>query len=131
MNLRAFMIFVTILGVGYGLAFLLIPELLINFYGVGMNATPAVVLGFRFFGTALLTVGLIFWFAKDSRDWSALRSLLIGHGVGDIAGILVSIWATATGIMNAVGWSAVLIYLVLLAGCAYFLQLGEQQTAPT
>lgn len=131
MNLRAFMIFVTILAVGYGLAFLLIPEFLINFYGVGASTMPAVVLGFRFFGATLLAVGLIFWLAKDSHDRSALRALLIGHAVGDIAGILVSVWATAAGIMNALGWSVVLIYVILLAGCAYFLQLGQQRTALT
>jgi hypothetical protein len=131
MNLRAFMILVTILSVGYGVAFLLIPEFLINFYGVATSATPAVVLGFRFFGATLLAVGLIFWFAKESHDWSALRALLIGDAVGDIAGVLVSIWGTATGIMNAFGWSVVLIYALLLAGCGYFLQLGQQRTALT
>jgi uncharacterized membrane protein YfcA len=131
MNLRAFMILLTVLGVGYGAAFLLIPELLINFYGVATAATPAMVLGFRFFGATLLAVGLIFWFAKEVHDWSALRALLIGHTVGDIAGILVSIWGTATGIMNALGWSVVLIYALLLAGCVYFLQLGQQRTALT
>jgi hypothetical protein len=58
-------------------------------------------------------------------------SLLTGHAIGDVAGIIVSIWGTTSDIMNALGWSVVLIYVILLAGCVYFLQLGSRQLATT
>jgi hypothetical protein len=58
-----------------------------------------------------------------------VRALLTGHAIGDVAGIIVSIWGTASGIMNGFGWSVVLIYVILFAGCAYFLQLGTRQVA--
>ncbi len=129
MNLKAFMIFAAILGVGYGIGFLLVPSFLISFYGP--TPDPSAIVGFRYFGVALLALGCIFWLARESRNWATLRGLLLGHAIGDVAGILVSIWGTTTGIMNAFGWSVVLIYAILLAGCAYFIQLGSGQMVAT
>jgi len=129
MNIKAFMIFVAIIATAYGLGFLLVPGHLVRLYGVATG--PAVILGYRFFGVALLAIGLIFWFAKESLDWTALRALLLGGAVSDAAGIVVAIWGSSTGIMNALGWSVVLIYVVLLAGSIYFLQLGSRQPAMT
>jgi hypothetical protein len=37
-----------------------------------------------------------------------------------VIGLIVSLMGTLSGVVNAVGWSAVLIYLVLAAGYAYF-----------
>jgi uncharacterized membrane protein YfcA len=129
MNLKAFMIFAAVLGVAYGVGFLLIPNQLISFYGP--TPTPSAIVGFRYFGVTLLAIGSIFWLARESHDAATVRALLTGHAIGDVAGIIVSIWGTASGIMNAFGWSAVLIYVILFAGCAYFLQLGARQVAAT
>lgn len=129
MNVKAFMIFAAILAVAYGVGFLLIPSYLISFYGPTPN--PSAIIGFRYFGVVLLAIGCIFWLARESHDWATLRALLTGHAIGDVAGIIVSIWGTTTGIMNAFGWSVVLIYVILFAGCAYFLQRGSRQLVTT
>ena len=73
------------------------------------------------FGAALLTFGLILFLLRDSREWTALRGLLIGASVGNIAGIIVSAWATVAGVMNGAGWLFVATYGVLLLGYAYSL----------
>jgi hypothetical protein len=58
MNLRVFMILVTILGVVYGVGFLLVPDFLVSLYGASPD--PAAIMGFRYFGATLVTVGLNF-----------------------------------------------------------------------
>jgi uncharacterized membrane protein YfcA len=80
-------------------------------------------LAYRFFGVALLGVGIIFWLARDCVDPTAVRALLMGGAISDVAGVAVSIWGSARGIMNTLGWTVVLIYVVLLAGSIYFLSL--------
>ncbi len=120
MNLRAFLILTAVLAIAYALGFLIVPKFVTGVYGV--SGEPAVILGYRFFGAALLAIGLIFWLAKDCEDRTAIRALLVGAAGSNAAGTAVSIWGSATGIMNALGWTVVLIYVVLLAGSIYFLQ---------
>ena len=77
----------------------------------------------------LLTFGLILWFLRDSREWTALRGLLIGASVGNIAGLVVSAWATINGVMNGAGWLFVVTYGVLLLGYAYSLWALSQKAS--
>jgi hypothetical protein len=120
MNVKGFFIFVAVLAVAYAIGFLLIPTTLTKFYGDAGG--PPVNLAYRFFGVALLGVGLIFWFAKDCEDPTAIHALLMGGAISDVAGVAVSIWGSARGIMNTLGWTVVLIYVVLLTGSIYFLR---------
>jgi hypothetical protein len=120
MTVRTSFILTAIVAIISALGFLIAPGHLARIYGV--QTTPAVQLGYRYFGVALLSLGLIFWLAKDSQDMGAMMALLMGAAVGDAAGVFVSIWGATAGIMNRLGWSVVLIYTVLLAGCVYFLR---------
>jgi len=94
------------------------------FYGDATPNAPS-ILSLRFYGASLLSVGLVVWFVRETSDWTALRGLLLGLSIGNVVGVAVSIWGTVTGIMNAMGWSVVLIYLVLLAGFVYYLSAGR------
>jgi len=58
---------------------------------------------------------------RESREWVAIRGLLIGASVGNIAGLIVSARATLAGVMNGAGWLFVLTYGLLLLGYAYSL----------
>ena len=103
----------------FGLVFLLVPEFSVQQYGV--PADPYVLVEVRYFGSMLLTYGLIFWCARGTRDDLTLRSLLLGAVVGNFFGLVISAWAALTGLQNAMAWSSVGIYALLLLGAAYFL----------
>jgi hypothetical protein len=116
-------------GCGYGIGLLLVPSYLISFYGP--TPDPSAIIGFRYFGVTVLAGECIFWLAKESHEAVTIRALIKGYAIGDVAGVIVSIWGTASGIMNALGGSVALIYVILFAGCAYFLQTGSRQVATT
>jgi hypothetical protein len=124
MKVKLFLAIAAVIAVLYGIAFLLIPGGALAFYG---NATPNApsILSVRFYGASLLSLGFVVWFVRETSDWTALRGLLLGLSIGNVVGVVVSIWGTVTGIMNAMGWSVVLIYLVLLAGFVYYLSAGR------
>ena len=107
----------------FALGFLFIPRVISRLYGVTSGWDTLLV--FRYFGVALLGVGLIFWFAKDIKDADARNAILSGAGIANQVGLLVSLYGTTSGIMNALGWLVVLIYAFLIAGCIYF--HGDQQ----
>lgn len=102
-----------------GLLYTLASDLALPTYN--LTSTPAAVLGFRLFGAALLTFGLILWFLRELREWIAIRGLLIGASVGNIVGLIVSAQATISGVMNGSGWLFVATYGILLLCYVYSL----------
>ena len=68
---------------------------------------------------------MILWFAKDFRDWEAVRGVLIGSVVADAVGLLINLWGTFQGLTNAMAWTSSLVYVLLLAGSLYFLSKGQ------
>ena len=81
-------------------------------------AEPRAVLYLRFCGAAVLAWGLIVWFARNFRDWQTVRSILIGSIVGLVANIIITIWATLGGWLNANAWGSVVVLVLLLIGAA-------------
>jgi len=103
----------------FGLGFVLVPGLMFSIYGI--TSAPASFLGFRLFGSALIAIGVLTWFLKDSANWEALLALLLSVAIGNVVGLLLVFFATINGTLSAMGWTAVLVYLLLLTGEGYFL----------
>ena len=117
MTTKIYLTIGAILALVFGVSFLAAPALVMKIYGIA--DAPGLMVAYRYFGVALVTAGLIIWPLRGCRDPAILRPVLAGHAVGDVAGVLVSTWAAASGALNALGWGNVLIYLGLLGGAAY------------
>ncbi len=100
----------------YGVGLVLLPATLLSMYGV--TPGPAVNLASQLFGVELLHVGLICWFARNVSDGPAQRALIIASLIGQVIGVIIALMGTLSGVFNAVGWSAVAIYLLLGLGYA-------------
>jgi hypothetical protein len=124
MNAKLYLTIFAIIAVLYGIAFELIPESVAALYGAPPD--PHVILNARFFGSTLLALSVIAWFAKDFRDRDAVRGVLIGAAVGDVVGGLVNIWATIQGLLNGLAWSSTILYVLLLLGALYCLSTGSK-----
>jgi hypothetical protein len=127
MTSRTLLTITAVVAILYGLAFLLVPDNINALYGV--PSAPHIALYTRFFGPALLGLGVITWFAKDFRSWDAIRGVLIGIAVTTAIGGLIALFAVVTGLSNAMTWTSVLVYALLLAGAVYWLSQGERNSA--
>jgi hypothetical protein len=119
MNVKMLLAIASVITELYGIAFLLIPKTVDAQFGITPDA--ATILANRFLGAALLALGVIGWIVRVTTDRTALRGLLIGLSVGSAVGVLVAIWGIIRGITNAMGWSTVVIFGLLLAGYVYYL----------
>jgi hypothetical protein len=127
MTSRTLLTITAVVAILYGLAFLLIPDTINALYGV--PSAPHIALYTRFFGSALLGLGVITWFAKDFRSWDAIRGVFIGIAVTTAIGGLIALFAVMTGLSNAMTWTSVLVYALLFAGAVYWLSQRQKNSA--
>jgi O-antigen/teichoic acid export membrane protein len=134
MDIKRYFTIAAIVAFLYALAFLLFPVQASLFFSD--FAEPRAVLYLRFCGAAVLAWGLIVWFARDFQGWHAVRSVLIATVVGLALNIIINVWATLEGWLNAKAWGSTVVLALLLLGAFYRLLVGShkpvgaQRTAP-
>ena len=109
----------------YGLLILILPTMMLNAHGMDVNDS-AVLMG-RFFGSALFGLGLTAWFARNAAPSNARSAIMLAFFIADVVGFVVSLMAMIAGQMNALGWLAVVIYLVFSAGFGYFQFMASEE----
>jgi hypothetical protein len=117
MNYRTLFLLNSLLTFLLGAAFLVVPSLAIGQFGVDNYASTKMVA--QFFGTALLAVGLLLWFAKDVTDAAVQRGMSIALLVAALAGLVVTVIGTAGGILRSNEWIAILAYVLFGLGYAF------------
>jgi len=119
MKLSAFLGLAGVLGILFGLEFLLIPDVALAQYGVPTE--PHNLMQSRFFGSTLLSFGLLLWLARGAQEAAVQRALLIASVVGNLVGVVLSLWSRFNGLQGILAWLSVGIYGALLLGSLYFL----------
>ncbi len=118
MKLSNLMMVTTIVAGIFGIAFVLASGPLMSMYGATLN--PAGTLIAQLFGAALIGYAVVNWFARNAKGDEALRAIVLANFVADTVGFIVSLLGQLSGVVNALGWSTVAIYLLLALGYAYF-----------
>ncbi|MCP4141088.1 MAG: hypothetical protein GY755_12545 [Chloroflexi bacterium] len=105
----------------FGFAFLLVPVLVLEMFGV--ETYVATVLFGRFFGVAMVALGLLLWFTKDIPDESMQKWMGISMFISAFLGLIVTVLgiSPASGVIRANGWVIILTYLFFTLGYAYLI----------
>jgi hypothetical protein len=83
----------------------------------------------QFFGTAMLALGLLLWFAKDVTDEAVQRGMGVALLVAAVAGLVVTVIGTAGGVLRSNGWIAILAYALFGLGYAFLVFVKPRQNA--
>ena len=117
MNYRITFLVTAFIAVLLGLGFLAVPDRVLDQFGVdGYAATKLVS---QFFGTALLGLGLLLWFAKDVTDANLQKGMGIALLIGAVAGLVITVLGTISGVLRANWWMAMVVYALLGVAYAY------------
>lgn len=119
MRLRTLLLIGGLIALVFGIAFLVAPQAVLRLYGVAPD--PAITMMSRYFGAALLQIGLVFYLIRDVGDLRTQRGVVLGSFLGSLAGLVVALTAQFWGLVNALGWSTVAIYAFLLVGYGTFI----------
>ncbi len=114
MRLNTLLLIAGLLALVFGLGFLLAPRPMLSLYGVPID--PSIVLIARFFGAALVQLGLVLYLIRDVGDPRTQRGVVIGSFIGSVAGLVVALTGQFWGLTNQFGWSTVAIYGLLTLG---------------
>jgi hypothetical protein len=117
MKLGNFLVVKAVISLAFGITFALVPAAVMPLYGATLD--PIGILMTRFLGACLIGIGLICWLDR-SADPQALRGITLALCVGDTVGFIAALLGQLSGVMNALGWVNVAIWLFLAVGLGYF-----------
>jgi hypothetical protein len=115
-----------VIGAVFGVAFVVASGPLAAIYGITLDRAGMLVA--QLFGAALIAFAVLNWFARNVTDPEARQAVVLANLTGDAIGFVVILIGQLGGIANTLGWSTVVIYLLLALGFAYF-QFMQPRTA--
>jgi len=106
-----------------GLVFLFVPARAMGFFGTETYASTLLIA--RFFGTALVALGLLLWFAKDATDEGVQKGMAWALFISSLLGLIVNVIgiSPASGVIRANGWITIIVYVLFALGYAFMLFL--------
>lgn len=117
MKLSNLLVVAAVIGVVFGMAFLVASGPVAAIYGVTLDR--AGMLMAQLFGAALIAIAVLNWLARNVTDPQARQAVVLANLTGDVIGGVVILIGQLGGIANALGWSSVAIYALLALGFAY------------
>jgi hypothetical protein len=122
MTFRSLLVIKAVVCLFFGVFLLVAPSALFGLLGATLAASgefPAREYGAAMIGTLLLT-----WLAKDVKASDARGAILVDLLVYDGVAVVVTVLAVLSGVLNALGWGIVVVYLFFTVGSGYVLLAG-------
>lgn len=118
MKVKTLLLLTGLFGLVFGLAYLLVPGVLLKFFGV--EFTDSTIMTARFFGGAVLGYGVLAWSARNSEDSATRRSIKLAIFVTTLIGLVLSVMSVMSKFFNAMGWIPVVLFLLITVAFGYF-----------
>lgn len=119
MTFRTLLTIKAVVCVVFGVYLLVAPVHLLGLLGASLGAAGSFTA--REYGAALIGMLLLTWFAKDVRASDARGAILLDLLVYDAIGVVITLLVVTSGVLGALGWGIVLVYLFFAVGSGYVL----------
>lgn len=111
------------ISVFFSLAFLLMPAIMLDLFGLSTSPTDKLLL--QFFGAQLLATGLITLFSLKVKDLRSQRIITLTYFIAYGIGFMVALGGMLSNVMNVLGWGIALVFLLQTLGFGYFQFIGS------
>lgn len=119
MTFRTLLIIKAAVCLAFGVYLLIAPASLLGLLGASLGAAGSFTA--REYGAALIGMLLLTWFAKEVRAPDARGAILLDLLVYDAVGVVITLLAVNSGVLNALGWAIVVVYLFFALASGYLL----------
>ena len=127
MNLKNLMMIKAAVCLVLGVPILLVPDFFYGLFGTTLAVGGAFAA--REYGASLMGNLLLTWFARNAVESDARRAIALALCVYDAIGFVITLIAVISGLLNPLGWLAVVIYLFFALGFGYFLVYSPRPAA--
>ena len=124
MKLNTLFIIIVILGLFFGIVFMLMPGGAEEFYGA--DYTEAGKVDLQLLGASFLGFAVLLFLATKSKDAVARKAIVLGLFVSFVIALVISLKAQLAGVFNVWGWSKVAIFGIVSIFLLIFLIKGVE-----
>jgi len=103
----------------FGIGFILVPGTLMGPMDVTLDETSTTFA--RLFGSLIISIPVLMFFARKSVSLEFKRGAVFCVSVYLLASTIILLVTQLKGLMNAMGWSIVIMHLVFLLWFGYYL----------
>lgn len=103
----------------FGIGFLFVPGFMMGPMGVTLDVTSTTFA--RLFGSLLISVPVLLFFARKSSSSEFRAGVLYCIFIYLLASTIILLITQINGLMNAMGWSIVILHVVFLIWFGYYL----------
>jgi len=108
----------SVLSLLFALGLLLVTQTMLQLFGFTVSDDSRLLA--QFLGAELIVTGMITLMMRDVMDMQVTSAINFSNMFAHALGFVLALNATLTGVMNSMGYVAVLVYAVLGLGFAYF-----------
>jgi hypothetical protein len=119
MKLKNLMVIKAIVCLFFGVLLLAIPDKLISLFGATLS--DGGMFTAREYGSSLFGNMFLCWFARNAGESQARKAIILALFVYDLIAFIMTVFTVIAGVLNALGWLIVLVYLFFTIGFGYFL----------
>ncbi len=109
----------------FGMGFLFIPGLMMGPMGVILDETSTTFA--RLFGSLIISMPVLLFFARKSASSEFKRGVVYCIFIYLLASTIILLITQIKGLMNAMGWSIVILHLVFMLWFGYYLIKPERR----
>lgn len=120
-NLRRIMAISAVLVTLYGIALIIVPNLVAQEYGITLSNSTiplAQILGAYFIG-----FGVLNWYGRVAVSIETLKIITLADFVTDFVTVLISGYERYHGILNVWGWEVFILHLFFVSAFGYYLRV--------
>jgi hypothetical protein len=103
----------------FGIGFLFVPGLMMDPMGVTLDETSTTFA--RLFGSLIISLPVLLFFARKSASTEFKRGVVYCIFIYLFASTIILLITQIKGLMNALGWSIVILHLVFMLWSGYYL----------
>ena len=128
MKLKTLLVINAIILGFFGLTQTLIPTAIAAPYGATLD--PVAKHQLQTLGAYYLGLAVLSWMTRNVTDSNALRAILLAFFISYIIAMIIGIIDLLPIPFNALAWSSIVIYLLLLIGFGYYLFVKPSAALP-
>lgn len=118
MNIKAILLFSSIVLVAYGLGFMVIPSIMLGLYGVSLDL-PGIVIT-QLLGAAFCGLGILNWRAQNITNSAFNKIIILSNAVHFFLGFILLVIGKLNGAGNNLVWFNPGLYLLFSAGFLFY-----------